>query len=343
MSTLRITPRIPNHAWAIQTSAGYDLILHAGAPHDLAKSDVTGEWLISLDVPRQELEAIFVGFGAMEFVATKEYLQAVDAAETTLARALEPKVKRETVKSYLAAVRAFMYAYTGVCPPELKPSQAEAYLHCMAKTGVSAAKRNLVVNALQFFFQALKGETVRFVRPDTDPRTPNLLSEGQIPVLLRAAPTLRDRLLILLSFGSGLRVAELCALKPGQVDDKNRILHVPGDGRVVPLADAIRQEWPEFRRHMCGEHWVFEGRDPAQPMEARSLQFAFRRICDLAGVGNEVTLQTLRHSHGVWLVGRHFTTHDIMERMGLQSANAVHTYRRWHKELHGGRTHHAPL
>jgi integrase len=343
MSTLRITPRIPNHAWAIQTSAGYDLILHAGAPHDLAKSDVTGEWLISLDVPRGELEAIFGGFGAMEFVATKEYLQAVDAAETTLARALEPKVKRETVKSYLAAVRAFMYAYTGVCPPDLKPSQAEAYLHCMTKTGVSAAKRNLAVNALQFFFQALKGETVRFVRPDTDPRTPNLLYEGQIPVLLRAAPTLRDRLLILLSYGSGLRVAELCALRPAHIDVDRGKVRVPGDGREVPLSDTLRTEWQEFCRHVCGEHWVFEGRDPAQPMEARSLQFAFRRICDLAGVGNEVTLQTLRHSHGVWLVGRHFTTHDIMERMGLQSANAVHTYRRWYRELHGGRTPHVPL
>ena len=53
-------------------------------------------------------------------------------------------------------------------------------------------------------------------------------------------PRVRDRALLEMLYGSGLRVAELCALDVGDVDVGSRTVRVLGKGnkqRVVPVGE----------------------------------------------------------------------------------------------------------
>ena len=99
--------------------------------------------------------------------------------------------------------------------------------------------------------------SVRLSAPAGEGRLPRVLTSSELDTLLdhpRAPvrddpPTLRlrDEAVLELLYGSGLRVAELCGLGPGDVDVRRRLVKVWGKGsrqRQVPLsepaADAIR-------------------------------------------------------------------------------------------------------
>ncbi len=82
-------------------------------------------------------------------------------------------------------------------------------------------------------------------RPRSASRLPSVLKPSEAAVLaespsgLEPVP-LRDRAIIELLYGSGLRVAELCALDVDDLDLRNRRVRVMGKGgkeRVVPLGD----------------------------------------------------------------------------------------------------------
>ena len=98
----------------------------------------------------------------------------------------------------------------------------------------------------------------RLSAPRGDARLPRVLKERELEVLLdgaqggRAAPAtavpgpldgavdLRDRAVLELLYGSGLRVAELCDLRPGDLDLRRARVTVWGKGskqRVLPMSE----------------------------------------------------------------------------------------------------------
>ena len=105
----------------------------------------------------------------------------------------------------------------------------EAYVAGLAKRGLSPATARRRISALRQFYRFLLGENVRGDDPtsrlDAPKRArslPKTLSTEEIERLIQAAETPRDRALIELLYGAGLRVSELVSLplraapKPGQ-------------------------------------------------------------------------------------------------------------------------------
>ena len=105
----------------------------------------------------------------------------------------------------------------------------EAYVAGMARRGLSAATARRRISALRQFYRFLLSDNVRGDDPtsrlDAPKRArvlPKTLSTEEIERLITAAETPRDRALIELMYGAGLRVSELVSLplraapKPGQ-------------------------------------------------------------------------------------------------------------------------------
>jgi len=87
----------------------------------------------------------------------------------------------------------------------------------------------------------------RLAAPRGDGRLPHVLKDEELDVLLAdhgagAGPLgARDRAVVELLYGSGLRVAELCGLRPRDVDLVRGLLQVWGKGskqRQLPMSDA---------------------------------------------------------------------------------------------------------
>ena len=105
----------------------------------------------------------------------------------------------------------------------------EAYIAGMARRGLAAATVRRRISALRQFYRFLLGENVRGDDPtsrlDAPKRArslPKTLSLEEIERLIAAAESARDKALIELLYGAGLRVSELVSLplrsapKPGQ-------------------------------------------------------------------------------------------------------------------------------
>jgi site-specific recombinase XerD len=103
--------------------------------------------------------------------------------------------------------------------------------------------------------------SARLSAPRGDGRLPHVLKDAELDALLdhdEDGPVrLRDDAVLELLYGSGLRVAELCGLTPGDVDTANHRVTVWGKGgkqRLVPMsvpaADATDRWLRDGRAHL---------------------------------------------------------------------------------------------
>lgn len=93
-------------------------------------------------------------------------------------------------------------------------------------------------------------------RPKLRRNIPEVLSAEQVDALL-SAPSIsepegvRDRAMLELMYGSGLRVSELCAVKESDLDIESRIMRVKGKGgktRLVPLGEVSLNAIGEYKK-----------------------------------------------------------------------------------------------
>ncbi len=144
-----------------------------------------------------------------------------------------------------------------------------------------------------------------------DSRLPRFLSQDEASRLMESPdPTtdtgIRDRALLELIYGSGVRVSEAGALNMDSIDLGTRELRVRGKGskeRVVLIGasarDAIRAYLGEVRPAVASptdsDGALFVNRYGGRLSE-RSIQKAVRGHASRAGLGTQVHTHTLRHS-----------------------------------------------
>jgi len=173
-------------------------------------------------------------------------------------------------------------------------------------------------------------------------RLPSVLKASEAEALATAPPPtdavgLRDRAALELLYGSGIRVAELCALDLGDVDLDRRRLRVLGKGgkeRVVPIGDYAAEAL---------ETYLERGRQallpPAQaPTEAiflnrrrrrmtpRDARAMVERYARATMQGRTVSPHTLRHSFATHLLEGGADIRSVQELLGHASLATTQRY-----------------
>jgi site-specific recombinase XerD len=212
--------------------------------------------------------------------------------------------------AHIRAIRDFA-AFLGHSPDTATPEELRAYQLHMTDTGVTPSTFNVRIVALRFFFGMTCGreEMKRFMQFRTEPRKlPVVFSVEEVSDILMAAPGpgLKYRAALSISYGAGLRAAEVCNLKIGDIDSDRMLIHVEqGKGRkdrkvmLSPgLLNLLRDWWREARP----EGWLFPGKPKINPISPRQLNRAFTSAKHMAGVSKPATLHTLRHSFATHLL-----------------------------------------
>jgi integrase/recombinase XerD len=153
--------------------------------------------------------------------------------------------------------------WLGGSPADATPAELAGYVAQLRADGLAATTIARRVAALRSFFrhQVLLG-----VRPDNPaadlalPRRrralPKTLSPGEVERLIDAATgttprSLRDRALVELLYGAGLRVSEAVGLERAAIDLEGRLVRTVGKGskeRIVPIG---REAIEALRRYMA--------------------------------------------------------------------------------------------
>ena len=221
-----------------------------------------------------------------------------------------------------------------------------AFAETLAARGLAPASRRRKLAAARSLLRhrarvGARPADARRVVPLPAPRRrlPHMLSQADCERLVTRPDTtpigLRDRAALELMYGGGLRVSELCALRPGDLDLDRGLVRVDGKGgkqRVVPTG----REACEASRRYLGRGRPLLGR--AQQRDAFLLNARGRRIsrqgvfnlvrrhAAAAGIAASVSPHALRHSFATHLIENGCDLRIVQELLGHASISTTEVY-----------------
>ncbi len=179
----------------------------------------------------------------------------------------------------------------------------------------------------------LDGFQLRDAKPQAAPRS---LTLEEAQRLIAACPhgspaQRRDRLMILLLYGCGLRTQELCTLDVGDVNRERRelqVLHAKGDRpRVIPIPDGVYTELLAYLLERGGKRGaLLRTATKVRRISAKDVCDVVREATVRARIEGVVTARTLRHSFATHLMDRGVDLAVIASLMGHRSPQETGVY-----------------
>ncbi|HEY8094224.1 MAG TPA: site-specific tyrosine recombinase [Acidimicrobiales bacterium] len=268
-------------------------------------------------------------------------------------------VERGRSRNTLSAYRRDLGAYSAWLAESRRPLDAvteadvSAYVGHLRASGrapSSVARAVAVVRNLHRFL-AEEGRTA--VDPAADvpaPRVPaglpKPLTEEEVTALLEAVVGAdpvhrRDRAVLELLYGTGMRISELCGLSLGDLDADAGIVRVFGKGakeRVVPvgrLALAATADWlgPSGRPRMVPARWARRGDAEAMFLNQRGSRLSRQagwtivtRYGERANLTGALSPHVLRHSCATHMLDHGADLRVVQELLGHASISTTQVY-----------------
>ena len=163
------------------------------------------------------------------------------------------------------------------------------------------------------------------VRSDAAHRGANLakriITEVEVGLLVRAAPSRRDRILLEVIYAGGLRVSEVVALTWSDVlpRDEKVQLSITGKGgkvRQVLLPEVVSRSLLSLRGDAAANDPVFASRKGGGHLTERAVNGTVKRAAKKAGITADVSPHWLRHAHGSHAIDRGATLPEVQTTLG---------------------------
>ncbi|MEN9508452.1 MAG: hypothetical protein RLZZ621_1015 [Gemmatimonadota bacterium] len=253
---------------------------------------------------------------------------------------LEEGASPRTIEAYRrdvlrCAVFARTYGITRVS--DLTPGLLREFIYSLKDAGLAGSSIRRNISALRTWFRVLLAEglvthdpTDRLDPPQRGRSLPEVLSVEEIQRLL-AAPALEDRLvfrdraMLELGYGAGLRVSEWIGLAVRDVVLEDGLVRVHGKGdkeRLVPIGrpaiGAVAVYLRELRPHLergQGKGILFLN-GQGKPLTRMGAWKILRKHVDAAGIDRPVSPHTLRHSFATHLLEGGADLRAVQEMLG---------------------------
>jgi integrase/recombinase XerD len=242
----------------------------------------------------------------------------------------------KTIEAYRRDLKS-LADWLGQPPSSATTEQLEAYLADLRAAGRAPTTISRRAAALRTFFRHLvlvgvrpENPAAELAAPRRARRLPRTLSPGEAERLVEAAKgttprTLRDRALVELLYGAGLRVSEAVGLERGAVDLEGRLVRAVGKGdkeRVVPIG---RQAVDALRRYLSRGRPFLDRRHRPElflnaqggPLTRAGAFLILRRLAIGAGLDPaRVHPHLLRHSFATHMLEGGADLRSVQEMLG---------------------------
>ena len=280
--------------------------------------------------------------------------------------ALEAGHSANTVEAYLRDLRRlgeFSLARGVREPGDVTRTHLRDFVFLLKDLGLSAATIRREVSAIRTYYGFLLGEgrvredpSDRLETPRRGRVLPDVLTVREIEALL-AAPSIedplgwRDRALLELGYGAGMRVSELCGLGTVDLLLGEQLVRVFGKGgkeRLVPLGRAtigavsvyLHTLRPTLDRGRTGGRVLLNAR--GEPLSRMGAWGIVRQTARRADIRKRVTPHTLRHSFATHLLEGGADLRAVQEMLGHADLSTTQIYthvdreylRSVHKQFH---------
>jgi integrase/recombinase XerD len=263
---------------------------------------------------------------------------------------LEKGLSKNTIDSYetdLAQCALFLHELGVKHWSEAHLEHYSAWLAALTDKGYSAASLSRKLSALRMMIRYLVSEgemddnhTELLGNPRRGRALPHSLTIEEMEKLL-SAPDLstslgkRDRALLELMYGSGLRVSEICSISMNSINTDEGFARVFGKGskeRVIPVGrhaiEAIRNYLhggrPFFTKDGTGSEMFLSMRGKA--ISRKTVWLLVKEYAKKAGIEKKVSPHGLRHSFATHLLLGGADVRSVQEMLGHADIGTTQIY-----------------
>ena len=268
---------------------------------------------------------------------------------------MERAMSQNTVASYCSDVEKFLYFYGGRIE-DVSVADVEEYIQ--SRDALSERSQARVISSLRSFFDWLILEKVlkdnpcdRVDAPKIGRYLPNVLSEDEVTSLIDSVSLdtwqgVRDKAILEVLYGCGLRVSEAVALQISCVFPKEGFVRVIGKGnkeRLVPIGEMAVEainSYMDVRPNpddAVSSDILFLNRF-GRSLSRVSMFNMIKRQAVAAGIRKEISPHTFRHSFATHLLEHGADLRMLQEMLGHESISTTEIYTHidnstWQKEI----------
>jgi len=242
----------------------------------------------------------------------------------------------------------------GFDPMELDADKISRFLLEQSNRGRanSTVQRNAATLSSFARFLVYDGEGDRMPRLDPLPgrneSLPQVLSEEEIQRILNACTDgtsmgMRDRAMVELAYGAGLRASELCSLRLADLDGTDGFLYARGKGekeRAVPYIGGVRRVIEDYVANYRPaldkdkQKWLFLSKNGKQMRRESFWQILRKRGKQAGGISRKrLHPHILRHSFATHLLRNGMDQRTLQEILGHSSIITTEKYTHFDQEL----------
>lgn len=256
---------------------------------------------------------------------------------------IERQMSPNTVSAYCSDVEEFL-ASSGVAPEKVCSSDIISYLE-RRTPDLSKRSQARLLSSLRSYFDWMIIENARKDNPCDGVDSPKLghylpevLSVDEVSAImdsvdLRTWRGLRDRAILEVLYGCGLRVSEACGLLYSQLYLEEGFVRVVGKGnkeRIVPIGDAAKDALEAYSAARPApdagcEDVVFLNRF-GRGLTRVSVFNMVRDQAMSAGIRKEISPHTFRHSFATHLIENGADLRIVQEMLGHESILTTEIY-----------------
>ena len=268
---------------------------------------------------------------------------------------MERAMSQNTVASYCSDVEKFLIFYGGRLE-DVSAADVEEYLK--TREALSERSQARVLSSLKSFFDWLVLDKVlkdnpcdKVDAPKIGRYLPNVLSEDEVVAILDSVKLqtwqgVRDKAILEVLYGCGLRVSEAVGLHVSCMFLKEGFVRVIGKGnkeRLVPLGE-MAVEAVEAYLNVRPEPADSESSDIlflnrfGRSLSRVSMFTMIKRQALAAGISKEISPHTFRHSFATHLLEHGADLRVVQEMLGHESISTTEIYTHidnstWQKEI----------
>lgn len=258
------------------------------------------------------------------------------------------KASSNTVEAYVRDVKQFLAFCTIADYSKISVKHIEKYLQGLEK---SEATKVRIIASLRAFFNFLKqtgrvpenpAENIKLKK--IKPQKLGVLDSDEV-LLLLAQPDvddlkgLRDKAMLELLYATGIKVSELLQVKLNDINLTIGILHLKSQTkeRIVPIYPAALKSIAQYIQNVRPAFVSDENQEilftniSGQPMSRQGFWKIIKFYAKKAGIKEEITPQTLRHSFAAHLLENGAKLQDIKEMLGHSDISSTQIYAKFVK------------
>lgn len=239
-----------------------------------------------------------------------------------------------TVRVYTTYFRDFQEYFEGCDIDRITPEEINGYLvFLINEKRISTCQQNQRINAIKFYYEKVLGQPRRCYavsRAKREKTLPDVLSKEEVRAILSAVVTdLRFWCMFSVLYSAGLRISELLALKPDDINVSRSLIRVrQGKGRkdrFTLLSKPLIKKLTEYRELYKPKVWLFE-RTPGEQFTESIVSKRLKAAAQDAGITKRIYPHLLRHSFATHLIEQGTDLKIVKELMGHNNIKTTEMY-----------------